>query len=264
MPLCSFLYASISKLNWLLIVLQIIYNTDNIPNKKLPIVLYACGHLTWNFNSISNSISRVITEVSSYQVYINFIKEMKTPNSNFKKINFTYCDDSVIICNIKFQIGFNQLTGRTGTGKTTFLKNLFFSNMNEWKNMSFLKQNSRHVFNDRSAKDSIVGFFEQNDDKFKKVYKCIELDKDENELLVKPSGGEIQKMRIAMCLYQALLIDTKILILDEPDNNIDVETFNNIMINIGKLFSECIIIFTTHKGEHLSFDTKKIDIEKLL
>ena len=71
-------------------------------------------------------------------------------------------------------------------------------------------------------------------------------------------------MRIGMCLYQALLIDTKILILDEPDNNIDVETFNNIMINIGKLFSECIIIFTTHKGENLSFDTKKIDIAKLL
>ena len=256
--------SSISKLNWLLIVLQIIYNKDNIPNKKFPIVLYACGHLTWNFNSISNSISRVINEVSSYQVYINFIKEMKTSNSNFKKIDITYSNSSVVICNNTFHKGFNQLTGRTGTGKTTFLKNLFFSNMNEWKNMSFLKQNSRHVFNGRSAKDSIVGFFEQNDDKFDKVYKCIELDKDENEILVKPSGGEIQKMRIGMCLYQALLIDTKILILDEPDNNIDVKTFNNIMTNIGKLFSECIIIFTTHKGEHLSFDTKKIDISNIL
>ena len=41
-------------------------------------------------------------------------------------------------------------------------------------------------------------FFEQNDDKFDKVYKCIELDKDKNEILVKPSGGEIQKMRIGM------------------------------------------------------------------
>lgn len=260
----SKIMSSISKINWLLIVLQIIMNKDNIPSKKFPIVLYACSSLTWNFSWISSSISTVINEVSSYQVYINFIKEMKTHNSNFKKINFTYCDDSVIICNIKFQIGFNQLTGRTGTGKTTFLKNLFFSNMNEWQNMSFLKQNSRHVFNGRSAKDSIVGFFDQNDDKFDKVYKCIELDKDENELLVKPSGGEIQKMRIGMCLYQSLLIDTKILILDEPDNNIDVETFNNIMTNIGKLFSECIIIFTTHKGEHLSFDTKKIDISNIL
>tara|TARA_E500000178_G_scaffold298944_1_gene306385 strand:- start:1373 stop:3022 length:1650 start_codon:yes stop_codon:yes gene_type:complete len=260
----SKIMSSISKINWLLIVFQIIMNTDIIPSKKFPIVLYACSGLTWNFSWISSSISTVINEVSSYQVYINFIKEMNNDNSNFKKIDITYYDSSVVICNNTFQKGFNQLTGRTGTGKTTFLKNLFFSNMNEWKNMSFLKQNSRHVFNDRSAKDSIVGFFEQNDDNFHKVYKCIELDKNENELLVKPSGGEIQKMRIGMCLYQALLIDTKILILDEPDNNIDVETFNNIMINIGKLFSGCIIIFTTHKGEHLSFDTKKIDIEKLL
>ena len=121
--------SSISKINWLLIVLQIIMNKDNIPSKKFPIVLYACSSLTWNFSWISSSISTVINEVSSYQVYINFIKEMKTHNSNFKKINFTYCDDSVIICNIKFQIGFNQLTGRTGTGKTTFLKNLFFSHI---------------------------------------------------------------------------------------------------------------------------------------
>ena len=82
---------------------------------------------------------------------------------------------------------------------------MFFSNMNEWKNMSFLKQNSRHVFNDRSAKDSIVGFFEQNDDNFDKVYKCIELNKDENELLVKQSGGEIQKMRIGIKLGMKFL-----------------------------------------------------------
>ena len=36
------------------------------------------------------------------------------------------------------------------------------------------------------------------------------------------------------------------------------------MINIGKLFDKCVIIFTTHKGEYLTFDTKKIDIESLL
>ena len=81
---------------------------------------------TWNFNSISNSISRVINEVSSYQVYITFIKEMNTDNLNFKKIDITYSNSSVVICNNTFQKGFNQLTGRTGTGKTTFLKNLSF------------------------------------------------------------------------------------------------------------------------------------------
>ena len=254
---------SISKLNWLFIVFQIIMNMDNIPREKYPIVLYACGGLTWNFAWISNIISTVINEISSYQVYINFINEMNTPNLNFKNIDISYSNDSVSICDNIFQKGFNQLTGRTGTGKTTFLRNLFFSNKEHWKNMSFLKQSSRHVFNDRSPKESIVGFFESIDDIFDKVYNCIKLDKDKDKLLVRPSGGEIQKMRIGMTLYQALLIDTKILILDEPDNNIDVQTFNSIMINIKNLFSECIIIFTTHKGEHLSFDSKKIDISNI-
>ena len=76
----SKIMSSISKLNWLLIVFQIIMNTDNIPSKKFPIVLYACSHLTWNFGWISNSISTVINEVSSYQLYINFIKEMNADN----------------------------------------------------------------------------------------------------------------------------------------------------------------------------------------
>ena len=40
---------------------------------------------------------------------------------------------------------------------------------------------------------------------------------------------------------------TKILILDEPDNNIDSLTFLNIMKNIYSLKKAEQIIFTTHK-----------------
>ena len=89
------------------------------------------------------------------------------------------------------------------------------------------------------------------------------MNKDFDEELVKPSGGEIQKMRIGMTLYEAILLDVKLLILDEPDNNIDPEAFNQIMTNIGKEFHDVVIFFTTHKGELLSFEANKISIREV-
>ena len=81
---------------------------------------------------------------------------------------------------------------------------------------------------------------------FRRIYNCIELDKDFDQELVKPSGGEIQKMRIGMTLYEAMLLDVKLLILDEPDI-IDSEAFNKIMTNIGNEFNDVVIFFTTVK-----------------
>ncbi len=256
----SKLIHSISKLNWLLIVYQIINNLNSLPKEKISLVLASCGYLVYNFTWISNSITTAINDIASFQTYVDLIKELDQSSSNSNETRIQFNNDSITIKDTNFNVGFNQLTGKSGSGKTTFLKNLFFSNQENWDLISFLYQSSRHEFNKKSPKDSIVGMLEYNSTLFRMVYDCIELDKDKDQIMIKPSGGEVQKMRIGMVLYQAILLDVKLLIMDEPDNNIDVESFNKIMINIKKLFSDSIILFTTHKGDSLNFETNKIPI----
>ena len=253
---------SVSKLNWVLVVFQIIRNLNTIPKEKIGIVLSACSYLTWNFGWVSNIMTTSINDVASYQTYIDLIDELSQNKKNLKHVSLNFEKGYVNIKDKRFDNGFNQLTGNSGSGKTTFLKNIFFSNKESWDKIAFLYQNSRHEFNNKTPKDSIVGMLKHNSTLLRMVYDCIELDKDKDKILVKPSGGEIQKMKIGMVLYQAILLDAKLLILDEPDNNIDVHAFNQIMKNIRKLFDNSVILFTTHKGELLNFETNKISINK--
>ena len=250
-----------SKLNWFLIILQII-NCKDIPKNKISVVLTACSYISWNFNAISNIITDTINDIASYQTYLDLLDKIYV-KSSYKDIQLSFNDNNVIVNNIVLKKGFNQLTGVSGSGKTTFLKNLFFSQKNNWNNIAILYQNSRHQFENKTPKNAIIGYKEINLHLFRRVYNCIELYKDFDEELVKPSGGEIQKMRIGMTLYEAILLDVKLLILDEPDNNIDPVAFNKIMTNIGNEFNDIVILFTTHKGELLSFEANKISIREV-
>ena len=255
------LMALASKLNWIMIVLQIL-SSDNIPKDKIAVVLTACSYISWNFNLISNIITDTINDIASYQTYLNLLNKLNE-SSNLREISVVINKDNVVINRKVLQKGFNQLTGISGSGKTTFLKNIFFSQKENWDKIVILYQNSRHQFENKSPKKAIIGFKELNDNLFKKIYDCIELHKDYDKELVKPSGGEIQKMRIGMTLYEAILLNTKLLILDEPDNNIDPRAFNKIMTNIRTEFNECVILFTTHKGDLLKFKSNKIPIKEI-
>jgi len=257
------LMQTISKFSWIFIAFQIISNLDSLPKEKISIVLTACGHLSWNLNWISQTMTVAINDITSYQTYLDFIKELNKPNTDLKDVHLQMNEESVHISDKEMKKGFNMITGNSGTGKTTFLKNLFFSNKNLWNRIVYLYQNSRHEFNKKTPKESIIGMNNLNQIYFDRVYKSIELNKDSNKELEKPSGGEVQKMKIGIVLYQAMLIDAKLVILDEPDNNIDVESFNKIMINIKNLFNESIILFTTHKGDSLNFESNLISINKL-
>lgn len=253
--------ALVSKLNWFLVIIQII-NCNDIPKDKISVVLTACSYISWNFNLISNIITDTVNDIASYQTYLELLDKLNVKSLHID-IDFTFNDKGVVINKKVLNKGFNQLIGISGSGKTTFLKNLFFSQKKYWKNIAILYQNSRHQFENKTPKNAIIGYKELNEDLFRRIYNCIELNKDFDEELVKPSGGEIQKMRIGMALYDAILLDVKLLILDEPDNNIDPDAFNQIMINIGNVFNDVVIFFTTHKGKLLEFDVNQISIKDL-
>lgn len=251
-----------SKINWFLIIIQIMHCKD-IPKDKISVVLTACCHISWNFNAISNIISDTINDIASYQTYLDLLDKINAKSLQ-KDIEMSVHDEGIIINKKMLKKGFNQLTGISGSGKTTFLKKLFFSQKKNWKKIAILYQNSRHEFENKTPKDAIISYKEINIDLFKRVYNCIELNKDFDKILIKPSGGEIQKMRIGMTLYEAILLDVSLLILDEPDNNIDSEAFNKIMTNIGNEFNDTVIFFTTHKGNLLHIDTNKIPVKEFI
>ncbi|VVU94964.1 hypothetical protein CPAV1605_689 [seawater metagenome] len=252
----------LAKINWLIVTIQLCLDIKNIPKEKISIVLSACTHLCWNFNWISDSMSKIITDIASYE---SFVKLKNKLNKEVETIyaNLEFNDYGVTINGHDIQNGFTQLTGKSGSGKTTFLKKLFYQSRKYWNKIAILYQSSRQEFNNKNPYDLIVGFLEYNEEYLMKVYQCIELEKNGALELPKPSGGEVQKLRIGQALYQALLIDAKFIILDEPDNNIDLNTFNKIMVNIINLFPKSVILYTTHKGEVVNFDFNKIDINSI-
>ena len=264
--------STINELIGFLIIFQISINIQNYPKEKIGILVSACGNLTWNFNWLLSIISRLLEDIASYNTYLDFINELESENKSKIEVdvnvdlvgdflNFYWNNPEV--SSFKFNKGFNQITGESGSGKTLFLKSLFFKNEQYLNKMVILYQSSSHEFRNKCPKDLIVQFLEYENDLFDRVYKCIKLDKNKEEQYVGYSGGEEQKMRIGMVLYQALILKSKVIILDEPDNGIDPPIFNKIMSNIGEEFKEYIIIFTTHKGDSLEITRNEIDIEVL-
>ena len=59
---------------------------------------------------------------------------------------------------------------------------------------------------------------------------------------VELSGGEMQKLAIARCLYKNSLIS----IFDEPTSSLDIYSEQNILEVIDNTKKDRIIIFTTH------------------
>ncbi len=264
--------STINELIGFLIIFQISINIQNYPKEKIGILISACGNLTWNFNWLSSIISRLLEDIASYSTYLDFINELKSENKSKIEVdvNVDLKDDCLkFYCNnpeassIEFNKGFNQITGESGSGKTLFLKSLFFRNEQYFNKMVILYQSSSHQFRNKCPKDLIVQYLEYDKNLFDRVYKCIELKKDKDEECDGYSGGEEQRMRIGMVLYQALILNSKVIILDEPDNGIDPPIFNKIMSNIGEEFKEYIIIFTTHKGDSLEITRNEIDIKDL-
>ena len=74
---------------------------------------------------------------------------------------------------------------------------------------------------------------------------------------VRLSGGQRQRIGIARALYR----DSKIIILDEPTNALDLETENTVMNSIIKLKSDITIIMVSHSTNSLKYFDKIINLD---
>ena len=70
------------------------------------------------------------------------------------------------------------------------------------------------------------------------------------------SGGQIQCIGLARALYR----DPKILIFDEPTNNIDMYTKNRFIKNLKRMANNKICIIVTHDNELIQNCDKNIII----
>lgn len=169
---------------------------------------------------------------------------------NLKKVSKRY-GKNIILNNVNLKIeqpGLYLVRGNNGSGKTTLIniiarfikaKGRVSNKLN--KDMGYLLQKSNLV-NNLTIKDNLA-LFDINVDILKK-YKIVEV---ENKYPYQLSSGQLQKISIII----ALSSDNKLIILDEPFNNLDIDSINIIKNEIIYLKKDRVIIMVSHNWKEI-------------
>lgn len=194
-----------------------------------------------------------------------------------KKLNYAYKDGDekrVIFsdANAYFESGkFYTITGDSGSGKTTFLYLLAGLDYEFGGEIFYLNKNIKDIGIDKYRKNYVSLVFQnynlieylspllniqlaldilkikKSEKEIKKVLEIVGL--EENKLKRKVSslsGGEKQKVAIA----RSLIVESKIILADEPSGNLDHQASLNIVKIFKKLahdFNRCVIMVTHNK-----------------
>lgn len=198
-----------------------------------------------------------------------------------KDLSFKYENENILE-NVSFAIDQNEFVGvigPNGGGKTTLIKLILgFLPMQKGKIKIFGKNPKEMVhqigyvpqlFNvDRHfplsvldlvmmgavAKAPWFGFYPKEiKEKAKKLLAMVNLSRYEESSFGKLSGGQIQKALIA----KALISDPKILILDEPTANIDLQSEKEIMKILCKELENRTILMVTHNIQMIVHNVQK-------
>ena len=206
-------------------------------------------------------------------------------NIKFKNVSFKYNNDSKILDNFNLDINTDKiigLTGLSGHGKSTIAKLLL--NMYNYKgniyiddidindldsnyirkNIIYINQNSK-LFDKKIIENILYGCNKDDyntcykhlnkileSDKIKKLYKNINFDKKVGFSGENMSGGQRQIINI----INGLIVPSKIVIIDEPTNGLDIELKKEVIeiIKYFKNFKKSIIIISHDKDIYNIFD----------
>ena len=199
----------------------------------------------------------------------------------FKNICFSYIEkeqkekDKYFIDNLNLNIkenSFLALLGKNGSGKSTLIKlmfgiektlsgniNIFNKSINKepyeiYKIASLVFQNpDEQIVADTVELD--IAFAMENysisskdmNKKIDEVLDIVDLKNKRKDYIHSLSGGEKQRL----CIASSLVLNPKILVLDEPTSMLDIENRNNIIELLKKIHSKgtTIIIVTHHINE---------------
>lgn len=278
-------------------ILFIIYGAYLLNSSKLSIGQFVGVFNLIVLNSLpiskySNSFVEFIKSIKVYKIICNdtFVnndesckKYIPDINKDFLKIenlSFSY-GDKIIFDNLNLVINNSDIvgiTGESGIGKTTLLKIILGLEKNyegkiEWQGNNLRDINICDIWNLTSYVDQNKYMFNGNieynitfgNDKSNQNLKALmkELNGENLSLSkvvrnngVNLSGGEKEKVSFARALY----CGRKILILDEPTSNLDIQTEKIIMKYICSNKNIPIII-VSHREETLKYCDKIYKIE---
>ncbi|HAA6520713.1 TPA: ABC-F family ATP-binding cassette domain-containing protein, partial [Listeria monocytogenes] len=152
--------------------------------------------------------------------------------------------------------GIYTITGSNGSGKTTFIENELKNNSNKVKDVAYFAQKNWKY---KTSVEKYLHFPKTNPNLIQKYCELFSVD---NYYLEKDiqllSGGEFVKVE----LVRTLALDSSIIILDEPTNNLDNKS-SEILANIlSELAKTKIIYLVSHDTRLEHFFDKTILVDK--
>ena len=195
----------------------------------------------------------------------------------FENVCFSYIqdDDNNFIENLNLTINENSylaLLGKNGSGKSTLIKLMFgIEKANKGKIKIFdmdINENTSEIYkiaslvfqnpDDQIVADTIeldIAFAMENysvpskemNKKIDEVLEIVELSNKRKDKVHSLSGGEKQRL----CIASSLVLNPKILVLDEPTSMLDAENRMKVIEVLNKIHSmgTTIIIVTHHINE---------------
>lgn len=237
-----------------------------------------------------NSLKRAnnLLEIESEKLDKTSGLELKN-SIEFKNVDFNFNGKDNILNNVNFKINSSEkvlILGPSGSGKSTILKliykyyditrnNIYLDDVdiNDYyiedirKQISYISQNE--VLYTMSIKDNILLDREIKYDDFINVCKLTYVDEiasncflgydtllEENG--VNLSGGQRQRIVLA----RTLLKNSKIILIDEGLNEIDINLERKILKNIFDTYQDKIIIVVSHRLDNMDLYNKVVKLEK--
>ncbi len=213
---------------------------------------------------------------------------------NIKNIFFSYKGREQLLNNINFEIHRNDyigILGKNGSGKSTLLDLLtgltkpntgsilvddhnINKDVENWQNKIIFLSQKNYLFEEDIISNIVLGEDIKNINK-KRLDQALEISnfaktiKDFPEGLhteiggnnFKLSGGQQKKIQIARCFYQ-ITDEKKLIILDEPTDNLDYESRLVFYKNLKKYKNNKTIILISHISEDLKICDKIFDLDK--
>ena len=167
------------------------------------------------------------------------------------------------------------IIGETGSGKSCLIKSLIdrliILNKKEFNIDGKISYTSQTPFIvNATVKDNILFYSDYNEERYKKVIKYCELERDINSLPAGDlteigtnganlSGGQKSRINLARCVYK----EADIYLFDDPISSVDSIVYNKILSQlIKKYLKNKTIIFAANDVKYMNYFNKVIFVEK--